>query len=155
MMQKVFLGVLLVTIACSLLSDCIVCKYWPARLRIVNPLASHTMEHFDGGEAGPTPTTATVPAPAPATDAPPKLVIFYVTWCPVARALMPELDKLQQALLGAHIDIQRIDAEATPDAATAAGVDSFPALIFYKAGEKTAYDGELTADAIKRFIELS
>ena len=92
---------------------------------------------------------------APPLDDAPKLVMYYVTWCPIARKTVPEFDKVQQLLLGTQISFHKINAEDSPDLASAAGVDSFPTIILYKAGQKITYGGELSAEAMKRFVELS
>ena len=68
---------------------------------------------------------------------------------------MPEFDKVEQHFLGSQVDVQRVDAEADPAAAKAVGVMSYPAIFLYKADQKIPYEGEFTADAIQRFVELS
>jgi len=61
------------------------------------------------------------------------LVDFTATWCPPCRALAPVLDQLARET--EDLTVVKVDADASPELATAYGVMSFPTLIFFVDGQ--------------------
>lgn len=65
----------------------------------------------------------------------PVVVDIWATWCGPCKAITPILDQLAEEYAG-RVKIVKIDADANPEAVTAAGVTSIPTLGFYRAGER-------------------
>ncbi|MCI2266642.1 thioredoxin [Sediminivirga luteola] len=65
----------------------------------------------------------------------PVVVDIWATWCGPCKAITPILDQLAEEYAG-RVKIVKIDADANPEAVTAAGVTSIPTLGFYWAGER-------------------
>lgn len=135
-MHKVFLFVALASIMCTIFTDCIVCKYWPVTFNVRNPMRA--LEHFE--------------SPAPAVS----LVLYTASWCPHCQAFdaSGEWEKTKQALAGTPIIVEKLDADADADKVKAAGVDSYPSIVFYKDGKSVKYEGERKADSIVKFVQM-
>ena len=65
----------------------------------------------------------------------PVVVDIWAAWCGPCKAIAPILDQLAEEYAG-RVKIVKVDADANPEAVTAAGVTSIPTLGFYRAGER-------------------
>src|SRR5690606_3344751 len=65
----------------------------------------------------------------------PAVVDIWAAWCGPCKAIAPILDQLAEEYAG-RVKIVKVDADANPEAVTAAGVTSIPTLGFYRAGER-------------------
>lgn len=63
----------------------------------------------------------------------PVVVDYWATWCGPCRQVAPVLDRLAEEYAG-RVRIVKVDADANPEAVTAAGVVSIPTLGFYVDG---------------------
>jgi thiol-disulfide isomerase/thioredoxin len=133
-LQKILLFALVATIVCSVWTDCAVCRRFPLKLSLHNPLEGYQ-------DAAQTPTS---------------LTIYTVPWCGYCKSFLAsgEVEKLQQALAGTPILVTMVDAEQDKAAAKAAGVESFPTIQLVKQGKPVNYEGERTADSIMKWIAL-
>lgn len=78
-------------------------------------------------------TDATFDTEVLASDIP-VIVDFWATWCGPCRMVVPVLEQLSDEYAG-RVAIVKIDADANPEAVTAAGVVSIPTLGFYSGGQ--------------------
>ena len=92
LIQKVFIVVALVTVLCSICTDCLLCKHWPVKVPMSASMApsvsasmrsvSQSAENFQNQDAGAG-----------------KIVLYYVPWCPHCKNMMPEWNKLMPPLV--------------------------------------------------------
>ena len=136
LLQKVFVVVALLTIMCSICTDCVLCQHWPMRVpsQLMN-LVSSDEEQAESFQ-----------------DNAPEVVLFYAMWCPHCKALMPEWNKLEKQMQGSNVDVKKVDCEKNPEEAKKNNVDGFPTILLFKDGKSVPYEGDRTADAIKDFI---
>ena len=128
--QRVFVVVALLTVACSVCADCLVCR----ELRNVATnlgLMKPTEGFSDDGS---------------------KLVLYYAPWCPHCKSLMPTWDQLKSESSGSNVSVEKVDCEANPEAAEEQGVNGFPTIVLFKNGEATTYEGDRSLDDLKKFI---
>ncbi|RUS45761.1 co-chaperone YbbN [Cohnella sp. AR92] len=64
------------------------------------------------------------------------VVEFGAVWCPPCRVLLPLLDELA-AEYGEAVNFSKVDADESPELASAFGVMSMPTVVFFKDGEPT------------------
>ena len=149
LLQKVFLVVALLTVLCSICTDCVLCEQWPLRVpqqamdlpsNIMNRLSNSNMEvseevseSFQNGS--------------------PKIVLYYVPWCPHCKNMMPEWNKLEQSMNGSQTNVNKVNCEENPEEAKKNNVDGFPTIILFKDGKSIPYEGDRSAEAIKDFVE--
>ena len=65
----------------------------------------------------------------------PKIVLYYVPWCPHCKDVMPEWNKLEQNMQGTQTEVKKVDCEANPQAAKEQDVNGFPTIILFKNGK--------------------
>ena len=65
----------------------------------------------------------------------PVVVDIWATWCGPCKAIAPILDDLAGEYDG-RVKIVKLDADANPQTAMAAGVTSIPTLGFFRGGER-------------------
>lgn len=145
LIQKVFIVVALVTVLCSICTDCLLCKHWPVKVPMSASMApsvsasmrsvSQSAENFQNPEAGAA-----------------KIVLYYVPWCPHCKNVMPEWNKLEQEAGNTGVSVEKVDCEQQPEEAQKQDVEGFPTIILFKDGKVINYEGERTADALKQFI---
>nr|XP_058141603.1 protein disulfide-isomerase A2 [Dasypus novemcinctus] len=94
----------------------------------------------------------------PALEAHPALLVqFYAPWCGRCKALAPEYSKAA-ALLAAEsagAALARVDGSAEPELAEEFGVTGYPALKFFRDGNRThpeEYTGPLEAQGIAEWL---
>ena len=146
LIQQVFVVVALVTVLCSICTDCLLCDHWPVKLplasvspsmRSASGSVSQSAENFqNGGEAA----------------GAPKIVLYYVPWCPHCKNVMPEWNKLEQEAEKTGVAVEKVDCEEKPEEAQKQDVEGFPTIILFKDGKVVNYEGERTAEALKEFI---
>jgi len=146
LIQQVFVVVALVTVLCSICTDCLLCDHWPVKLPLASVSASmrsasgsvsQSAENFqNGGEAA----------------GAPKIVLYYVPWCPHCKNVMPEWNKLEQEAEKTGVAVEKVDCEEKPEEAQKQDVEGFPTIILFKDGKVVNYEGERTAEALKEFI---
>ena len=146
LIQKVFVVVALVTVLCSICTDCLLCNHWPVKLPLESVSASmrsavgsvsQSAENFQNG--------------AEAAGSP-KIVLYYVPWCPHCKNVMPEWNKLEQEADKTGVAVEKVDCEENPEEAQKQDVEGFPTIILFKDGKAIQYEGEKTAEALKEFI---
>lgn len=130
-LQKILVIVCVLSLFCSLLSECLLCKFWPLQ---------HSYESEGFADS--------------AIIGPPTLTLYYANWCVFSKDFMPTWDKIKQSLLGTQVKLIEIDMDADPAGTKAAKISSYPTIMFSKDGKVTEYTGELTEEAIRRFVEL-
>ena len=150
LIQKVFVVVALVTVLCSICTDCLLCNHWPVKLPLesvsasmrsavgsVSQSVSQSAENFQNG--------------AEAAGSP-KIVLYYVPWCPHCKNVMPEWNKLEKEADKTGVAVEKVDCEEKPEEAQKQDVEGFPTIILFKDGKVVNYEGERTAEALKEFI---
>jgi thioredoxin-like negative regulator of GroEL len=148
LIQKVFVIVALVTIICSICTDCLLCKHWP----ITIPMSSQSMEEsFQNNKEEP------------------RIVLYYVPWCPHCKNVMPEWNKLEKEMSTEKqeenetktetktetekVKVEKVNCEEKPEEAQKQNVEGFPTIILFKDGKVLNYEGERTMESLKEFIE--
>ena len=137
LLQKAFLVVALLTVVCSICTDCVLCNHWPLKF----PLGGEGFQDAEGAAAveaaagnGATPQFKG-PVVAGGKDGAPKIVLYYVPWCPHCKNMMPEWNKLEQNMQGTQTQVKKVDCEANPQAAKEQDVNGFPTIILFKNGK--------------------
>lgn len=80
------------------------------------------------------------------------LIEFYAPWCGHCKRLMPEWAEAATALKGTA-PIAKIDCTAEKDVCSKYGVQGYPTIKFFNAGEASDYTAGRTADAIIKFVK--
>ena len=81
------------------------------------------------------------------------LIDFWATWCGPCQKLGPELEAL--AAECDDIIIGKVDVDSCPQIAIALGVNTIPALFFYRNGQlEKNFVGYMTKDALKAKLGL-
>ncbi|MDR1456464.1 MAG: thioredoxin [Puniceicoccales bacterium] len=62
------------------------------------------------------------------------LVDFHASWCGPCRAMAPVIEALREEFFGVA-GIAKVDVDQSPEVAEAFGIQSIPALIFFKNGQ--------------------
>ena len=152
LLQKVFVVVALLTVLCSICTDCFLCNQWPLRVpeQVMN-LPSNVMNRLSHDER--TYQEAAEEAAEAFQNGGPKIVLFYVPWCPHCKNMMPEWNKLEQSMNGTQTVVNKVNCEENPEEAKNNNVDGFPTIILFKDGKSIPYEGDRSAEAIKSFIE--
>ena len=145
LLQKAFLVVAVLTVLCSICTDCVLCNHWPVRL----PLRR------EGFQDAPDASQFQGPVVSGGENGAPKIVLYYVPWCPHCKDVMPEWNKLEQNMQGTNTQVSKVDCEANPQAAKEQDVNGFPTIILFKNGKAIQYEGERTMEEIQNFIQSS
>ena len=84
-----------------------------------------------------------------------EIVLYYVSWCPHCKTLMPEWDKFETHAKNnlSWLKVSKIQCEDSNAAmCSQKGVEGFPTIIFYDQNGKTnIYDGDRKMEAIADF----
>lgn len=85
----------------------------------------------------------------------PCLTLFHADWCPHCKHVLPEWEKIKQALQGKHAVA---DFESKHPMMTNFQIKGFPTIRYFPKGMSNPsvhvdYSGERTADAILKFLE--
>jgi len=82
------------------------------------------------------------------------LVEFYAPWCGHCKKLAPDYEKLASDLKksGSPAVIAKIDATEHSGPANTYGVKGYPTIIFFKNGNKIAYEGDRSVAAMASFV---
>ena len=136
----VFVVVTVVTILCSIFSNCVLCKFYPVRISL-RPVIQKSTENFD--------------------DAPTKkLVVVYATWCGFCKSLLSDVwPDVEQSLLGnPNIEVDKIDAENPVNAnlvasigADIGAIKSYPTIAVYNGNNWVRQYGDRTSADIVKF----
>jgi thioredoxin 1 len=83
------------------------------------------------------------------------LLIFSKTWCPPCKALVPELNKLDNLLAQNNINckICKIDCEEFPAIAQTYGIRSVPTILFNKKGHTIPYNSGRDSGSMLNWIK--
>ena len=83
----------------------------------------------------------------------PVLIDFWATWCGPCQKLGPDLEAL--AAECDDIIVGKVDVDSCPQIAIALGVNTIPALFFYRNGQlEKNFVGYMTKDALKAKLGL-
>ena len=153
LLQKAFLVVALLTVVCSICTDCVLCNHWPVKF----PLGREGFQDAADPAAAANGADSQFKGPVVAggKNGAPKIVLYYVPWCPHCKNIMPEWNKLEQNMQGTQTEVKKVDCEANPEAAKQNNVDGFPTIILFKNGKALNYEGDRTMEEIKSFIQNS
>jgi len=81
------------------------------------------------------------------------LTLYYAPWCGFCKRLMPEWEKVKEALKAdPSVKINTINSEENPKLAEQAGVKSYPTIFLQKGGKEFTYNGPRTAEAMINFV---
>lgn len=64
----------------------------------------------------------------------PVLVDFYAGWCNPCRMLAPVMEQLAEEYAG-RVKIAKLNVDQAPELAASLGIDSIPALLYFKNGQ--------------------
>ena len=153
LLQKVFVVVALLTVLCSICADCFLCEQWPLRVpQQVMDLPSNVMNRLNNADMESSEEVAEEVAES-FQNGSPKIVLYYVPWCPHCKNMMPEWNKLEQSMNGSQTNVNKVNCEENPEEAKKNNVDGFPTIILFKDGKSIPYEGDRSAEAIKDFVE--
>ena len=154
LLQKVFVVVAMLTVLCSICADCFLCEQWPLRVpQQVMDLPNNVMDRLRPELSEEASEEASEEVSESFQNSGPKVVLFYVPWCPHCKNMMPEWKQLEQNLEGTQTKVDKVNCEEKPDVAKENEVDGFPTIILFKDGKSIPYEGDRTAEAIKDFVE--
>ena len=81
------------------------------------------------------------------------LIDFWATWCGPCQMLGPELEKL--ASERPELIIGKVDVDDHPQIAISLGVNTIPALFFYRNGKiEKNFVGYMKKDELRRKLEI-
>lgn len=66
----------------------------------------------------------------------PMVVDFYADWCMPCKMMAPVMEKLAGAYDG-RVRVVKVNVDEEPDLAAQYGIQSIPAILFFKNGEQT------------------
>ena len=154
LLQKVFVVVALLTVLCSICADCFLCEQWSLRVpQQVMDLPSNVMNRLNNADMESSEEVSEEVAES-FQNGSPKIVLYYVPWCPHCKNMMPEWNKLEQSMNGySQTNVNKVNCEENPEEAKKNNVDGFPTIILFKDGKSIPYEGDRSAEAIKDFVE--
>lgn len=87
----------------------------------------------------------------------PWFVEFYAPWCGHCKKLLPEWNRLANKVVGQY-NIAKVDATAQTGLAKRFGVEGYPSLKYFAAGEKSEsnvveYGGDREYDELLKFLK--
>lgn len=83
----------------------------------------------------------------------PAIIDFYADWCGPCRALAPIFEIVAQKYNG-HLEVYKVDTEATPELAALFGVRGIPSILFIPTdGDPSMNSGFINEEAFDKAIK--
>lgn len=84
-----------------------------------------------------------------------ELVLYYASWCGHCKTFMPIWDNfaLQFADESRGVRVRKVECnESTKEMCQSEGIQGFPTIVLYENGNKQAFPGATTLDALNKMV---